>query len=120
MKGLGHDIIKISRIQRLIERYGQKFLDRLFTRDEQTYCLKYSNSAQRFAGRFAAKEAISKALGTGFRDEVKWKGIEILPGNSGEPVVALSEEIRLRFDDPQIMLSISHCHEYASAVAIRL
>jgi len=118
MKGLGHDIIEISRIQRLIERYGQKFLDRLFTSEEQVYCLKYSNAAERFAGRFAAKEAISKALGTGFREEVTWEGIEILPGSDGQPLVKLSDEINKRFGNPQIMLSISHCKEYASAVAI--
>jgi len=118
MKGLGHDIIEISRIQRLIDRYGQKFMDRLFTKEEQAYCLKYSLSAQRFAGRFAAKEAISKALGTGFRDEVTWKGIEILPGDQGEPKVVLSEAILKRFGNINIMLSISHCKEYASAVAI--
>lgn len=120
MKGLGHDMIEISRIQRLIERYGQKFLDRLFTKDEQAYCLQYSRAAERFAGRFAAKEAISKALGTGFREEVTWKGIEILPGNEGKPIVMLSDNINKRFGNPQIMLSISHCKEYASAVAIFL
>jgi len=116
MRGLGHDMIEISRVQRLIERYGQKFLDRLFTPEEQAYCL--SKRAERVAGRFAAKEAVSKALGTGFREEVTWKGISILPGNDGQPVVTLSDDIMKRFDDPQISLSISHCKEYASAVAI--
>ncbi|NGX57471.1 MAG: Holo-[acyl-carrier-protein] synthase [Chlamydiae bacterium] len=118
IKGLGNDIIEISRIQRLIDRYGQKFLDRTFTEKEQSYCLKYRESSGRFAGRFAAKEAISKALGTGFRDEVSMRAIEIQSGQNGEPVVVLSEEIRERFGEVQVMLTISHCKEYATAVAI--
>lgn len=120
MKGLGNDIIEISRIRRLIDRFGQKFLDRTFTPKEQAYCLKYSDSASRFAGRFAAKEAVSKALGTGFRDEVTMTGIEILSGENGEPQVLLDERIRKRFGDPKVMLTISHCKEYATAVAIVL
>lgn len=118
MTGLGHDIIEISRIERLIERYGQKFLDRIFTKKEQEYCEKYRLSAERYAGRFAAKEAISKALGTGLRGVVNWHALEILPGKDGEPVVTLSEEIMNHFGHTSVKLSISHCRRYASAVAI--
>ncbi len=120
MKGLGNDIIEVRRIQRLIDLYGQKFLDKIFTSEEQGYCLSYKESGARFAGRFAAKEAVAKALGTGFRDEVTWKGIAILPGKDGRPSLQLSEEINSRFGNPQILLSISHCKEYATAVAVWL
>ncbi len=118
MKGLGNDIIEVGRIQRLIDLYGQRFLDKIFTLEEQDYCLNYKESGARFAGRFAAKEAVAKALGTGFRDVVTWKGIAILSEKGGRPSLHLSDEINLRFGHPKILLSISHCKEYATAVAI--
>ncbi len=118
MMGLGNDIIEISRIQRLVDLYGQRFLDRIFTKEEQDYCLSFKDSSARLAGRFAAKEAVSKALGTGFRDEVTWKGISVLPGSDGKPDLQLSDNIKSRFGNPKILLSISHCKEYAAAVAL--
>lgn len=118
VRGLGNDIIEIKRIQRLIDLYGKRFLDKIFTTQEQSYCLGYKESGARFAGRFAAKEAVSKALGTGFRDEVTWTGIEIIPGVAGRPGLKFSQPIISKFDNPNILLTISHCKEYAAAVAL--
>lgn len=118
IKGLGTDIIEIDRIEKVVSQYGQKFLDRLFTSHEQEYCKKYRNPIQHYAGRFAAKEAISKALGSGISKELAWTDIEIINDEQGKPQVYLSPEVRSHFSDPTIHLSISHSKKYATAVAI--
>lgn len=116
--GIGTDIIEIGRIEKAIEKYQQRFLDRIFTETEQKYCLKYRTSARHFAGRFAAKEAVVKALGTGFKNGISWLDIEIINDQTGKPMVRLSEHIIKMLNFPEILLSISHCHEYATACAI--
>lgn len=118
VKGLGNDIIEISRIEGSIGRFGQRFLDRLFSAEEQGYCTQYQEPSRHYAGRFAAKEAIVKALGTGFRNGISWLDIEILNDNDGRPHVYFSQNLKDIYGDPQIMVSISHCREYATAVAI--
>jgi holo-[acyl-carrier protein] synthase len=116
--GIGNDIIEIERIERSIERYGQKFLDRIFTKEEQNYCLKHHHSPRNFAGRFAAKEAVVKALGTGIREGVSWLDIEIINDAEGKPCVSFSTKLQETFPNTQIHLSISHAKQYATAVAI--
>lgn len=116
--GLGNDIIEIERVQQGFEAHGQPFLDRLFTVKEQEYCQIHSDPFPRYAGRFAAKEAIVKALGCGFGAEAGWHDIEIIADAKGKPVVHLSEGLRKRFDEPKILVTISHCKDYAAAVAI--
>lgn len=118
IKGLGTDIIEIDRIEKVVSRYGQQFLDRLFTRSEQEYCIKYRNPTQHYAGRFAAKEAIAKALGKGIGKEIVWTDIEIINDELGKPQVYLAPQVRNHFSDPNVQLSISHCKKYATAVAI--
>ncbi len=118
MLGVGNDIIEIERLSKSIERHGLHFLNRLFTQKEQDYCYRYQDPAPHFAGRFAAKEAVVKALGTGFGAHVQWHEIEILNDELGKPVVHFSESINRRFNNPKILLSISHCNAYATAVAI--
>jgi holo-[acyl-carrier protein] synthase len=115
---LGNDIIEVERIGKAIRRYGQKFLDRLFTPGEQAYCLKHRDSDLRFAGRFAAKEAVAKALGTGFNASLSWLDIEIVNDSAGKPIAVLSERSRQTFGDPSLHVSISHCKLYATAVAL--
>ena len=117
-KGIGNDIIEISRIDEAIRRYGQRFLDKIFTQAEQEYCLRYRESARHFAGRFAAKEAIVKALGTGFSKGISWLDIEILGDTSGKPVAFFSDSVNQAFQSPNILVSISHCRQYATAFAI--
>lgn len=116
--GLGNDIIEIARIRKSIEQHAIHFLGKLFTKEEQAYCNRFADSAPHFAGRFAAKEAIAKAFGTGFGTDVSWCDIEILPDPFGKPIVHLSEALQQRFNYPTILLSISHCKEHATAVAI--
>jgi holo-[acyl-carrier protein] synthase len=118
--GLGTDIIEIQRIRAGIERHKEHFLNKLFTPEEQNYCLSYRDPGPSFAGRFAAKEAIIKALGKGFRKEFTWLDIEILNNAEGKPIVYLSAEMNKIFNKPQFLLSISHCREYAMATAIWL
>lgn len=116
--GIGNDIIEVKRIALSIQRHGQRFLDKIFTPDEQDYCFKYKESERHFAGRFAAKEAIVKSIGTGFREGIHWLDIEILNDTLGKPHVTFDNELLLRYGMIEIQLSISHCREYATAVAL--
>lgn len=118
MKGLGNDIVEIDRVRQSIERHGQHFLNRLFTQKEQDYCYKFKDTVPHFAGRFAAKEAVAKALGTGFGAEVSWHDIEILADSRGKPEVHLSAEAKKRFNNPRILISISHSLTHATAIAV--
>lgn len=116
--GIGTDIIEVKRIEESIERYGQRFLDRIFSYDEQAYCLRHRDASKHFAGRFAAKEAIVKSLGTGFRDGIGWLDIEIINNTKGKPIAQLSLHLQEQFNSPKIHLSISHGRDYATAFAI--
>lgn len=118
IRGIGNDIISVERIKGVIERHGSRFLNKVFTKQEQAYCCGYKESARHFAGRFAAKEAIVKALGIGFRYGITWLDIEIINDRDGKPEVFCSPKLQELVGDSRIMLSISHCKEYAAAVAI--
>lgn len=120
VQGIGNDIIEISRVRASIARHGSHFLNKIFSQQEQAYCQKHRDAAPYFAGRFAAKEAIVKALGTGFRQGITWLDIDIQHDELGKPIVVLSQEIKSLLGDVKVMVSISHCREYAAAVAIRL
>jgi holo-[acyl-carrier protein] synthase len=87
--GLGVDITEVDRMEAAIARRGRAFLERLFTPSEITYCEKHRNRAERFAGRFAAKEAAMKALGTGWARGVRWRDIEVVREPSGKPTLKL-------------------------------
>ena len=113
----GVDIIEIPRIQRALERYGQRFLNRIFTPGEIEYC---RGRAPNLAGRFAAKEATMKALGTGVRG-VGWKDIEVVRAESGAPSVKLHGRAKKRAERLQVLeisLSMSHSREYAVAFVV--
>lgn len=118
LKGIGNDIIEIERIRLSINRHGQHFLNRLFTQKEQDYCYKFKDPVPHFAGRFSAKEAVAKALGTGFGSELAWHDIEILSDDLGKPNVTFSIAVKERFDHPNVLVSISHSTSHATAVAI--
>lgn len=114
---VGVDIVEIGRVQSSFERFGQRFLDRVYTVAEQAYC---RGRAPQLAGRFAAKEAISKALGTGIR-RIHWRNIEILPDRAGAPKVTLHGRAKERFESMKLdglEVSISHSRENAVAMAI--
>lgn len=118
MKGVGIDLIEIERIRQSCQNYGKHFLDRIFTEKEQEYCSRFSDPLPNYAGRFAAKEAVSKALGTGFGEKLSWHDIEILNDSEGKPILHLSLRAKKTFEDPHILLSISHSKSAAAAVAI--
>lgn len=116
--GIGNDIVEIARIQAILARYPQRFLNRIFTSHEQDYCLKRKEPALHLAGRFAAKEAIVKALGTGFSQGLSWLDIEILNDSKGKPIASFSPYAQELFGDLKMHISLSHCHQYATAFAI--
>lgn len=116
--GIGNDIIAISRMRQSVERHGHHFLNRLFTQKEQDYCYKFQDPVPHFAGRFAAKEALAKALGTGFGASLGWHDIEILSDEHGKPIVHTSATLQKEFKNPHLLVSISHEKEYATAFAI--
>ncbi len=119
--GLGTDIVEIVRIGRMIERHGEMFLTRVFTEEEIRYCTKRKEFNQHFAGRWAAKEAVMKTLGTGFVKGVGWLDIEVRSLKSGQPVVDVrggAGDVARNLGIDEFLLSISHCREYATATAI--
>lgn len=118
MKGIGCDIIEVERVAQVLERHGPSFLAKSFTPNEQAYCLKHKMPARHFAGRFAAKEAVAKALGCGFGASLAFLDIEILNNPAGQPHATLTAEAAERFGHPEIHLSISHAKLYATAFAI--
>jgi holo-[acyl-carrier protein] synthase len=119
--GLGVDIAEVSRIEAAIARYGCAFLKRIYTAAEIAYCEKHRNRAERFAGRFAAKEAGMKALGTGWSHGVRWVDIEVVREPSGKPTLKLSGASRAiadRLGVRSIALSITHTGNTALAQVI--
>lgn len=118
--GLGNDVIEVKRIQLAINRRKNKFLHRLFTKKEIEKSYTYKDPTPYFAGRFAAKEAIAKALGVGLGKSISWLDIEILNSPSGQPIVELSKASARTLKFPNILISISHTKLVATAVAIRI
>jgi len=119
--GLGVDIAEIDRIEAAIQRHGHHFLERLFTPAEIAYCQGYRHSAERFAGRFAAKEAAMKALGTGWRGGVRWVDIEVVREASGKPSLKLSgiaAKHAASLGVRNIVLTITHSGKTALAEVI--
>ena len=114
----GTDIIEIERIRRSIEKLGEKFLSEVYTDKEIQYCeSRKKQKYQHYAARFAAKEAIFKAISRNLKDkyEVGWKDIEVLNDEQSRPYVKIKEEIKTNID-----ISISHCKEYAVATAVMI
>jgi holo-[acyl-carrier protein] synthase len=116
--GIGTDIVEVERIDAILEKYSARFLDRYFTPREKEYALSRAGASRTVAGRFAAKEAVSKALGTGFKGNLSMKDIEIINDTLGKPQVILSPHIQEHFHNPKILISISHEQKYAVAFAL--
>ena len=116
--GSGIDLVEIGRIQQSVDRYGSRFLDRVYTRAEQAYCSRKRNSAESFAARFAAKEAGAKALGTGISYGVSWLEIEVVREPSGRPNLQFhgrAAQIAARLGVARAALSITHTDGLAMA-----
>ena len=114
--GAGIDIVEIDRIAKAIDRHGERFLRRIFTQSEIEYCSNKARPAENFAARFAAKEAVFKAAGG--EENLWFTQIEILRAERGRPVVRLINTQKLSGEE--FVVSISHSHNYASAVALRI
>ena len=116
--GVGVDIIEVSRIQAAVERWGERFLKRIYTPGEVAYCRSLERPFESFAGRFAVKEACMKALGTGWTDGVKWWSFEVKNEKSGKPYVVLDSDLDKKINGKKIFVSISHTENYATGVAV--
>ena len=118
--GTGIDIVEVQRIERLLVRQGAKFLDRVFTKAEVKYCMSKAHPAVHLAARFAAKEAVAKALGTGFSKGVRMRDIEVVTDDKGPPQARLhggAAKRREFLGAEGVLLSISHTTEHAIAHA---
>lgn len=121
--GIGIDVVEIARIADLVQNRGQRFLNRIFQPGEIEYCLSMRDPNPHLAARFAAKEAISKAFGTGFAQSINWRDIEVRRKASGEPFVVLhseAAELAKRLNIETVLVSLSHSQDYAVANALLL
>jgi len=119
--GLGIDIIEVERIAGSHERFGERFVNRILHPAEIEYCLSHKNPAPFLAARFAAKEAISKAFGTGISAKLGWHDMEVRRKPSGEPYVVLHDKglaLMEQRSGKQLLLSLSHTENHAAAVAV--
>ena len=117
--GIGVDIIEIDRIKQSVDTYGDSFLNKIYTKSELDYCLAKFNKYQHLAARFAAKEAIYKAIATGWEKDATWKNMEIINEDNGLPVVKFLGNLKeFMSEDKDIKISLSHSDNYVVAFAI--
>jgi len=117
----GIDLVDCPRIEKMVKQHGQRFIDRIFTAAEQSYAQANKNKIEKLAGRFAAKEAVLKLMGTGWRGKIAWTDIEVTNNSSGQPKVTLSGEVKELADKlgiKHISLSITHTANFAIASAV--
>jgi holo-[acyl-carrier protein] synthase len=125
MKILAHgiDLVDFPRIKKMVKTHGGRFLNRVFTDSEQKYADKNKNRIEKLAGRFAAKEAVLKLLGTGWRGKIKWTDIEVVNNSYGQPKVKLYGQVKKIADKmkiKQISISITHTANFAIASAVAM
>lgn len=125
MKILAHgiDLVELGRLEQLLERHGERAMERIFTVREQADAQGLRNRLERLAGRFAAKEAVMKLVGSGWRDGVAWTDVEVVNDAAGRPVVNLTgrlKELAEKQGIEQITLSITHADRFAIASAVAL
>lgn len=118
VKGVGVDITEVARMRKSIEDYGESFTGKIFTGEEVKYCSEKPNPYQHYAARFAAKEAFSKATGTGWNSDFSWQEVEVVNEPSGKPVLRLNGASLENFGTKRIFLSLSHSGDYVVAVVV--
>jgi holo-[acyl-carrier protein] synthase len=121
--GVGTDIVECLRIAQMIERHGELFIGRVYTPHEIDYCSSRKAATQHYAGRWAAKEAVLKALGTGWVRGITWRDVEVRNHPSGRPTIALAggaRDVCHQRGIAELLISISHCRSHATATAIAL
>ncbi len=119
--GVGTDLAEVHRIRESIERFSDRFLRRIYTETERSYCLSKANFAERFAARFAAKEAGMKAIGTGWSRGVSWQDFEVTNLRSGKPTLALTgvaARMAAEMGVRNLSLSMTHTAEHGFAIVI--
>ncbi len=117
--GVGIDIIEIDRIKDSVDKYGKRFLNKIYTNSELDYCMSKSSKYQHLAARFAAKEAVYKALTTGWHEVATWQDIEISNEPNGMPVVTLKGKLQsFLTKDKSLKISISHSRDYVACMAV--
>lgn len=121
--GLGADLIEVERIRGVIERHGERFLDRILTEEEKAYCAGMGAPHKHIAARFAAKEAVAKAFTTGIGEALGWKSVSVYHGSRHEPLVRLDEKgtaLLAQVGATGVLLTLSHTETHAMAVAVLL
>ncbi len=121
--GIGTDIIEVARIAEMIQKHEEMFLTRVYTKDEILYCSARKAANQHYAGRWAAKEAMLKALGTGWAKGIRWTDIEVKHDNAGQPRLELwgaARQIAADLGITDVKISISHCRAFAIAYVIAM
>jgi holo-[acyl-carrier protein] synthase len=119
--GIGTDIIECERIGRMLTQHGERFMNHVYTDEEVRYCSGKKIAHQHFAGRWAAKEAVLKALGTGWVAGITWTDVEVVIQFGGKPTIRLHKGAAQKAEEQgisEILISISHCKSYATATAI--
>ena len=119
--GIGTDVVEVLRIAQMIERHGELFIQRVYTPFEIDYCNARKAATQHFAGRWAAKEAILKALGTGWARGISWTDMEVRNDEAGRPSVRLgggAREVCEKLGITDMLITLSHCRTHATAFAI--
>jgi holo-[acyl-carrier protein] synthase len=119
--GIGTDVVEVLRIAQMIERHGELFIQRVYTPFEIDYCNARKAATQHFAGRWAAKEAILKALGTGWARGLSWTDMEVRNDEAGRPSVRLgggARDVCEKLGITDMLITISHCRTHATAFAI--
>ncbi len=118
VRGIGIDIIEIERIRDSVERLGELFISKIYTSREIAYSSAKVNKYQHLAARFAAKEAVAKALSTGWSGEFRWKDVEVMNDPGGQPRITLTGKLRDKLRSSTIHLSMSHSETHVVAVVV--
>jgi len=116
--GVGIDLVRVDRIRSAMERFPSRFRSRIFLESEVNFCEELADKYPSYAGRFAAKEAFSKALGTGLRGTIGWKEIEVCDNERSRPTISISGRARELLAGRRVHLSITHLPDYAAAVVV--
>ncbi len=116
--GIGVDVVQLARIKTVIQQWGSVFLTKIFTQQEIEYCQSKKNSEQHFAARFAAKEAMAKALSIGWSQNFRWRDIEVINDSTGKPSIITHDELNKSLKSKKIFLTISHSESTIIAFVI--
>lgn len=118
IKSIGVDLCDVRRLDKIIREHGERFLNKVYTHGEIAYCTKKIDGSAGYAARFAAKEALLKAIGTGLREGINWKDMEVVNDELGKPDFKFYGKISSVLGNRRVLVSLSHTHEYAVAFVV--